>query len=272
MAADSRSAGEAVDNHPAAGAAGNRPAAEVVDNPPVVLAADNHPVPAAGSRRAEGEVVDCSSNLPKSRVRPLQGTADRGDDLVDEGLPLDVPQREQDGDEPDDSAETREHQVDELANDRHAETDWLPGLFADDLELHDALADARAGRALAIAQVPDHVGKCDQTGEGDRQLADRGCAGRAELTEVVFRCVGDAGGFARAHQQQPADTLDDQHRDVVDDVRQHARTPRRICLFRQCSTRPGLRREAPTLRRRREASTLRPGGGGYPPGGGGGGG
>jgi hypothetical protein len=123
-AADNHSAGAAVDSRPAEGAAGNRRAEEEVDSPPVVPvggsrhpAADIHPVPAVGSRRqAEGEVVDCSSNLPDVSFSRLQGYGDRGDDLIHERLSLDIPKREQDGDEPNDSAETRENQINELAD------------------------------------------------------------------------------------------------------------------------------------------------------------
>ncbi len=152
------------------------------------------------------------------------------------------------------------HEVDDFADDGHTETYWLSGLLADDLELHDALADAGTGGALAIAQIPDDVGKCDQAGKSDGQLTDRGRAGRAELTEVVFRCVGDARRLAGADQQQPPNTLNDRDRDVVDQIRQHARKPWRISLFRQSPAYRWWRRvaEAPLLRRRREA-TLRSG-------------
>jgi hypothetical protein len=124
-AADNYSAGAAVDSHPAGAEAGSRRAEEEVDSPPVVPVGGSrpvpvggiHPVPAVGSRRqAEGEVVDCSSNLPDLSFSRLQGYGDRGDDLIHERLSLDIPKREQDSDEPNDSAETRENQINELAD------------------------------------------------------------------------------------------------------------------------------------------------------------
>ncbi len=188
--------------------------------------------------------------------------------------------REQVADVADDAVDD----VRDLAHDGHAETDWLPGLFADHFELHDRLADARAGGALAVAVVPDHVRQHDQPGDHHGHLAQCGCSGGTELTEVVFRRVGDARRLAGADQEKPSDAIHDEDRDGVDEPCQHARKPWRISLFRQCRARCGAAAGSRAHPAAEAAAGIRhpadggypppcgPGGGGYPPGGGGGGG
>src|SRR6476659_10530656 len=90
-------------------------------------------------------------------------------------------------DEPEDAqAEPSSHPIDELAQKGHPETDWLPILFVDDLELHDRLADARARCALPIAEIPDPVDQTENRRDGDGHMAERGRDGGAELTQVVL--------------------------------------------------------------------------------------
>src|SRR6202049_4517988 len=93
--------------------------------------------------------------------------ADLAHDLVCQGLPLGIPQREQVTDITDDAV----HDVGELTHDGQPETDWLAGLLAHHLELHDRLADAGAASALAVAVVPDEVGDRQYPHHDHRQLA-----------------------------------------------------------------------------------------------------
>src|SRR6476619_5575804 len=119
-------------------------------------AADSHPGAEATGNRLEAEVVDQSSDLQKLSELNRQG--DVVEDLVNQRLSLGIPQREKDRAEPEDAqAEPSSHPIDELAQKGHPETDWLPGLVVDDLELHDRLADARTRCALPITEIPDPV-------------------------------------------------------------------------------------------------------------------
>src|SRR4051812_47181390 len=113
---------------------------------------------AAGRRRRvvpagrRGGVVS-HENLP---VIGLEWHRNLGKDLVDERLSLRIPQGEQNGDEPKDAeAEPGGYPVAALARERHPDSNWLPGLFVDVVELHVRLADARACGPLPIAEIPD---------------------------------------------------------------------------------------------------------------------
>ena len=126
----------------------------------------------------------------------------------------------------------------DLADDGHAETDWLPSLLAHDLELQHRLADARAGGALAVAVIPDHVGQREdrrQTGEDNADHREARRAGDAVV-------VGDALVVAGSERDALADADDDRKGDEVDDERPDAVDPRRVGLFRQRRTRRRRRR------------------------------
>src|SRR6478672_5057189 len=217
----------AADSHPGAEAAGNRLAAAEVGN-------HRQEAEVVGIR-LEAEVVDQSADLQKLSELNRQG--DVVEDLVNQRLSLGIPQREKDRDEPEDAqAEPSSHPIDELAQKGHPETDWLPGLFVDDLELHDRLADARTRCALPITEIPDPVNERKDRGDPDCDLTKRRCARRAEVTEVVLGRVCDTGGLAGADQQTPPDPLQDRERDEVDQPRRNTGGPRCVDLCGQRGT------------------------------------
>src|ERR1700712_5707547 len=133
--------------------------------------------------------------LQKSLVRALlRGTldrnADRRHDLVGQFLPLGIPKREQVPDVADDAVD----EVRKLPDDRQAETDWLPSLLADHLELHYALADARPRRPLLVAVVPDDVGERGQRSQpGDEDTHER-IGGRTRPSVAVTATGADVVG------------------------------------------------------------------------------
>src|SRR5882757_6914208 len=186
--------------------------------------------------------------------------ADGLQELVCDRLPLRVPQREQETDVADDEVDA----MGDLPHDRHAEADRLSRRLADDLELHDGLADAGSGVALPQAVIPDRVGKAEQRGDGE----DRPCqsrrsvvARRAEFTEIELGiiCETDRFDLLHGHQADHPDAGQQRDRNVVDEPCQGTRHPRRVLIWRPCRASTGRWRGVSTCRKwwRRVAATRR---------------
>ena len=122
-AADIRAPRQGVaDSHPAAEAADNRSAAEAADNRSAAVAEDNRPgaeggirhrAAAVGSRPAETGWLIGHENLP---AIGLEWQRNLVENLVNQRLSFDIPEREQDRHEPKNAeAEPGSHPVDDLA-------------------------------------------------------------------------------------------------------------------------------------------------------------
>ena len=123
-AADIRAPRQGVaDSHPAAEAADNRSAAEAADNRSAAVAEDNRPgaaeggirhrAAAVGSRPADAGWLIGHENLP---AIGLEWQRNLVENLVNQRLSFDIPEREQDRHEPKNAeAEPGSHPVDDLA-------------------------------------------------------------------------------------------------------------------------------------------------------------
>src|SRR5699024_10851039 len=93
---------------------------------------------------------------------------DRADDLVGEGLTLVVPQRP----EPADVTDQRVDGVRDVAHERHARTDRLPGLLAHHRDAERLAADRLTGLATADPAVPDLDADRDGDADDDQEDTD----------------------------------------------------------------------------------------------------